>query len=160
ALLVVALSYGEDGAAIVRALQSANLSVEELRPAQEAGLVVISGVGFSFPHPLVRSTVVDGALRTERRAAHAALARSSNPDSSTWHAALAASGPDERIAASLEDLAGRALSRHAHSAAARTLELAARLSPARAKRARRLVSAAEAAALAGHIYAAVDHVEA
>src|SRR5262249_25855541 len=58
------------------------------------------------------------------------------------------------------DGAGRALSRHAHSAAARTLELAARLSPARAKRARRLVSAAEAAALAGHIYAAVDHVEA
>src|SRR5262245_1596125 len=159
ALLVVALSYGEDGAAIMRALQSANLSVEELRPAQEAGLVVISGIGFSFPHPLVRSTVLYGALRTDRRAAHAALAGASF-DSSTWHAALAAPGPDERIAASLEDVAGRALSRHAHSAAARTLELAARLSPARAKRARRLVSAAEAAALAGHIYAAVDHVEA
>src|SRR5262249_50480373 len=58
------------------------------------------------------------------------------------------------------DGAGRALSRHAHSAAARTLELAARLSPARAKRARRLVEAAEAAALAGHIHASVDHVEA
>jgi GMP synthase-like glutamine amidotransferase len=160
ALLLVALSYGEDGAAITRALQSAHLSLEELRPAQEAGLVAISGGRFSFPHPLVRSTVVYGALRTERRAAHAALAGASNSDSSTWHAALAAPGPDERIAASLEDAAGRALSRHAHSAAARALELAARLSPARAKRARRLVSAAEAAALAGHIYAAVDHVEA
>src|SRR5262249_47295577 len=33
------------------------------------------------------------------------------------------------------------------------------LSPARAKRARRLVGAAKAAALAGHIYAAVDHLE-
>jgi GMP synthase-like glutamine amidotransferase len=160
ALLVVALSYGEDGAAIARALQSACVSLEELRPAQEAALVAISGGRFSFPHPLVRSTVVYGALCSERRAAHAALAGASNSDSSTWHAALAAPGPDERIAASLEDAAGRALSRHAHSAAARALELAARLSPARAERARRLVGAAKAAALAGHIYAAVDHVEA
>ena len=160
ALLVVALSYGEDGAAIARALQSARLSLEELRPAQDAALVAISGGRFSFSHPLVRSTVVYGALRSERRAAHAALAGASNSDASTWHAALAAPGPDERIAASLEDCARRALSRHAHSAAARALELAARLSPARAKRARRLVGAAEAAALAGHIYAAVDHVEA
>ena len=159
ALLIVALSYGEDGAAIARALQTARLSLEELRPAQEAALLAISGGGFSFPHPLVRSTVVYGALCSERRAAHAAVAGASNSDSSIWHAALAAPGPDERIAASLEDAARRALSRHAHSAAARALELAARLSPARAKRARRLVGAAEAAALAGHIYAAVDHVE-
>ena len=160
ALLVVALGYGEDDAAVARALQSARLSREELRPAEEAALVAISGGRFSFPHPLVRSTVVYGALRSERRAAHAALAGASNSNSSIWHAALAASGPDERIAALLEDAAGRALSRHAHSAAARALELAARLSPARAKRARRLVGAAEAAALAGHIYAAIDHVEA
>ncbi|MGB6703349.1 AAA family ATPase [Methyloceanibacter sp.] len=160
ALLVVALSYGGNDAAVARALQSAHLSREELRPAEEAALVAISGGRFSFPHPLVRSTVVYGALRSERRAAHAALAGASNSNSSIWHAALAASGPDERIAALLEDAAGRALSRHAHSAAARALELAARLSPARAKRARRLVGAAEAAALAGHIYAAIDHVEA
>ena len=160
ALLVVALSYGEEGAAIARALQSARLSLEELRPAQEAALVTISGGRFSFPHPLVRSTVVYGALCSDRRAAHAALAGASNSDSSIWHAARAAPGPDERIAASLEDAAGRALSRHAHSAAARALELAARLSSARAKRARRMVGAAEAAALAGHIYAAADHVEA
>src|SRR5262245_5827168 len=161
ALLVVALSYGEDGAVIARALQSAGLSLVELRPAQEAVLLAISlGGSFSFPHPLVRSIVVYGALCSERRAAHAAVAGASTSDSSTWHAALAAPGPDERIAASLEDIAGRALSRHAHSAAARALELAAGLSPARAKRARRLVGAAEAAALAGHIYAAIDHAEA
>jgi GMP synthase-like glutamine amidotransferase/tetratricopeptide (TPR) repeat protein len=160
ALLIVALSYGEDGEAIAHALKSARLSLEELRPAQEAALVEISDGRISFPHPLVRSTVVYGALRTERRAAHTAIAGASKSDSATWHAALAAPGPDERIAASLEDTAGRALSRHAHSAAARALELAARLSPARGQRARRLVAAAEAAALAGHIYAAVDHVEA
>jgi hypothetical protein len=160
ALLVVALGQGEDGAAIVRALQSDRLSVEELGPAQDAGLLAISHSHFSFPHPLVRSTAVYGALCSERRAAHAALAAVSNSDSSTWHAALATPVPDERIAASLENTAARALSRHAHSAAARALELSARLSPARAKRGRRLVRAAEAAALAGHIYAAVDHVEA
>jgi GMP synthase-like glutamine amidotransferase len=160
ALLVVALSCGEDGETIAQALKSARLSLADLRAAEEAALVAISGGRFSFPHPLVRSTVVYGALRSERRAAHAALAGASNSDSSTWHAALAAPGPDEAIAASLEDAAGRALSRHAHSAAARALELAARLSPARGQRARRLVAAAEAAALAGHIYAAVDHVEA
>ena len=160
ALLVLALSYGEDDAAVARALPSVRSSLEELKPAEEAALVTISDGRFSFPHPLVRSTVVYGALRSERSAAHAALAGASNSDSSTWHAALAAPGPDERIAASLEYAAGRALSRHAPSAAARALELAARLSPARSKRARRLVGAAQAAALAGHIYAAIDHAEA
>jgi GMP synthase-like glutamine amidotransferase/tetratricopeptide (TPR) repeat protein len=160
ALLVVALGQGEDDVTILRALQSDRLSLEELKPAQEAGLLAISGGHFLFPHPLVRSTVVYGALCSERRAAHGALAAVSNSASSTWHAAFAAPVPDERIAASLENTASRALSRHAHSAAARTFELAARLSPARADRAKRLVGAAEAAALAGHIYAAVDHVEA
>ena len=93
ALLVVALSYGGNDAAVARALQSARLSREELRPAEEAALVAISGGRFSFPHPLVRSTVVYGALRSEPRAAHAALAGASNSNSSIWHAASPLQGP-------------------------------------------------------------------
>jgi tetratricopeptide (TPR) repeat protein len=160
ALLIMALSYG-DGSAIAGALQSAGLGLDDLRPAQNAELLATSlGGNLSFPHPLVRSTVVYGAICSERRAAHAAVAAASTSDSSIWHAALAAPAPDERIAASLEDIAGRALLRQAHSAAVRAFELSARLSPAPAQRARRLVGAAQAAGLAGHIYAAMDHAEA
>src|SRR6185436_1236186 len=63
-------------------------------------------------------------------------------------------------AAALEGVAQRMISRMANSVAAHALELASRLSPDRGARARRLVAAAEAAARAGHLYAAIDHVEA
>ena len=159
-LLVAALGHGEDRATIARALQSAGVSLEELRPAQNAKLVEIAEAGLSFLHPIIRSTVVYGALRSERRAAHAALAKATSADLSIWHAARAAAGPDEAIAAALEGVAQGMISRMANLVAARALELSARLSPERTSRARRLIAAAEAAARFGHIYAAIDHVEA
>ena len=159
-LLVTALGHGENDATIARALQAAGVSLEELSQAEDARLVEIADGRVSFRHPIIRSTVRYSALRSEQRAAHAALAHATSSDSSIWHAARAATGPDETIAAALEGLAQRMVARMANLVAARALELSSRLSPDRAGRARRLVAAAEAAARFGHVYAAIDHVEA
>jgi tetratricopeptide (TPR) repeat protein len=158
-LLVLALGHGEDRASIAQALNTVGVSFEELEPAVKAALLEDTEGGLSFVHRLVRSVIVYGALRSERRAVHAALAKATKSDSSIWHAARAAAGPDETIAAALEAVADRMVARMANVVAARALELASRLSPDRASRARRLVAAAEAAARAGHLYAAIDHVE-
>ena len=162
ALLVAALSETDDLRAVERALQAAGLDASALARAAQEGLVEIAGGRVAFRHNLVRSTVIYGALRSERRRAHAALAEASDAglEAQAWHRALAAAGPDEAIAASLTEVAARAGMRGAPAAAARAYELAARLSPATQVRAQRLLRAAEAASLAGHIFAAVDHLEA
>ena len=159
-LLVLALGHELDKATFTLALQLVGASPEALKPAVEAALVEAGEGQFLFRHPLVRSSVIYGALRSERRAAHAALAKATKPDASIWHAARAAPGPDEAIAAALESVAERLIARMANLVASRALELSSRLTPDRGSRARRLVAAAEAAARAGHIYAAIDHVEA
>lgn len=159
-LLVAALGHGEDHATIARALEAAHLGLADLSPAQAAALVEITNDSLSFLHPIIRSIVIYGALRSERRAAHAILAAATKGDAAIWHAARAAAEPDEKIASALEGLAHRMIARMANLVAARALELAARLSPDKTHRAKRLVAAAEAAARFGHIYAAIDHVEA
>ena len=162
ALLIAALSETDDLGAVERALRADGLDAPALAVAHE-GLIGTEGGRVAFRHGLVRSTVIYGALRTERRRAHAALADApeldSGSDAAAWHRALAAAGPDEEVAASLAEVAERAAVRGAPAAAARAYELAARLTPSARAGARRLVRAAEAASLAGHVFAAVDHLE-
>src|SRR5262249_22681698 len=66
-----------------------------------------------------------------------------------WHVATAALGPDEQVAAALEQAATEAIRRSGYAAAARALERAATLSPEDDARLRRLTEAAEAAWGAG-----------
>ena len=77
-----------------------------------------------------------------------------------WHRAHAAAGPDEPIAAELERIACRARDHGAFAAAAHALERAARLTPDSNTRARRLLEAARTAYQAGHVNAALDHLDA
>ena len=74
--------------------------------------------------------------------------------------ARAAASVDESLAAGLERMAGSARDQGAFAAAARGFEQAARLTPDRDVRARRLLEAARTAHLAGHVNAALDHVNA
>ncbi|RKQ87978.1 regulatory LuxR family protein [Solirubrobacter pauli] len=122
-----------------------------LAAAEAAGLVVLAVDRLSFCHPLARAAAYRGATPDERRAAHRVLAEvEPDADRRAWHRAAAALGPDAEAAAALEQAGLRARDRGAYTAAASSLERAARLTTDTAARARRLFEAAEAAWLAGH----------
>ncbi|MGQ0803973.1 MAG: ATP-binding protein [Actinomycetota bacterium] len=130
-----------------------------LEPAETAGVVRIGGDRIEFAHPLVRSAVYYGASPAERRDAHGHLARALPGERETerraWHLAAAALGPDEKVAALLEQTAADARRRGGLTAAASAFERAAQLSPDAEEKARRLLGAGEALWLSGQLDRAV-----
>ena len=98
------------------------------RPAEAAGVIEF-GPRMRFHHPLMRSAAYRAADLTERRVDPPGVGRRDrsrvDPDRRAWHAANAAAGPDDAVAAELETSAGRAQSRGGVAAAAAFLERAA-----------------------------------
>jgi DNA-binding CsgD family transcriptional regulator/Tfp pilus assembly protein PilF len=83
-----------------------------------------------FTHPLLASGAYAARDASRRRDLHARAAEHvSNPEERARHLALAATGPDERVASALEDAARRAEARGAPPAAAELYERAVRLTP-------------------------------
>jgi DNA-binding CsgD family transcriptional regulator len=151
ALLLAAACDPGDPEALWAALESEQVSGDPLAEAERAGLVV-RGRRLRFTHPLARSAIYYSAGPVERRAAHLVLAETTNAaERRTWHLAAAALGPDEQVAAALEQLAAEARRRAGISAAAAALERAARLTPDEQTRARRLFAAGLAAEAAGRL---------
>ncbi len=151
---LLALAAAEDSgelAVLERAASALGLELAALDAAERAGLVAVALDRVVFCHPLARSAAYRSAPSDERRAAHRALAQADpDPDRRAWHHAAAAFGPDADAARDLEQAGLRARARGAYTAAASSLERAARLTDAPPTRARRLFAAAEAAWLAGH----------
>jgi DNA-binding CsgD family transcriptional regulator/tetratricopeptide (TPR) repeat protein len=158
ALLLAAAADSADRDAVARAGPGADLSV--LAPAEEAGLVSVDTSGIRFRHPLIRSAVYHRAPFASRAAVHRRLADLLHdlPDRRAWHLAAAALRPDEDIASLLAATTAQAQRRGGPAARALILERAARLSPDPAIRARRLLSAAEAAVSTGQTEWARDLV--
>src|SRR6266568_969550 len=162
-LLVAAAEESGDLSLLRRAAQSLGVPVAAADAAERSGLIIVDADAVAFRHPLVRAAVYQGATSAERGAAHAALAGAldhplagePNADRRAWHRAAAATGPDEQVAAGLERAAARARQRLGHAAAAAALERAARLTPGRPDKARRLIAAAGAALDAGQPDAAI-----
>ena len=99
----------------------------------------------------------------QRRLIHQALAAAgegSEPDRVAWHLGMAARGPDEAVAARLEQAAGRVRERHGYAATVTFLSRAAELSTGEGLRAGRLLAAAEAALIAGQPFRAGALLEA
>ena len=160
ALLVAALADGHELGAVARALTTLGIEGAALGTAVTSGLIRDDDGRITFCHPLVRTVVSYSALRADRRAAHAALGAALDGEAGAWHRARAAARMDEPIAAGLERTAVSARDHGADAAAARAFEHAARLTPDRDTRARRLLEAARAAHRAGHVNAALDHLDA
>lgn len=153
-LLLVAAAVEEGELAVVlRAAEALGLPADSAAAAEQAGLVTIRRMTVAFRHPLVRAAAYHGAVFAERRAAHLAiagvLAGEHDAERRARHRAAAATGPDEEIAAELEQAAARTSNRLGQATAAVTLERAAALTSDRQMRARRLIAAAEAAAAGG-----------
>ena len=127
-------------------------------PAVEAGLAEF-GARVRFRHPLVRSAAYRSASVQTRQELHGALAEATDPavdpDRRAWHRAQAAPGPDEDVAAELEQCAGRAQRRGGLAAAAAFLERSAGLTLDPARRAQRALAAAQAKLQAGALDAAL-----
>jgi DNA-binding CsgD family transcriptional regulator len=126
-----------------------------LTRAIEAGALEREGSSIRFAHPLVAAAIFDSAPVERRRAAHRRLAAIvTDSEERALHLALAATGPDERVARSLEGAALRAESRGAPDAAADLYEQAAGLTSSPRERARRRIRAAECRFQSGDLLAA------
>ncbi|MBY8884959.1 AAA family ATPase [Streptomyces sp. PTM05] len=160
-LLLAAAEENGDPEVLRRAAGHLGLAIDDLGPAEDAGLVRLVG-RVAFRHPLLRAAVYQRAPLAQRIAAHRALADAldtagpgggdtENADRRAWHLAIAAPGPDEEIARALERAAFRAHERGGHAEAAAAIERAARLTPDPATAARRWTLAAEAALESGDL---------
>ncbi|GAA2738275.1 AAA family ATPase [Actinocorallia aurantiaca] len=156
-LLVAAADETGELAVILRAGTALGAAVEDLSPAERAGLVLhdADGTAIRFRHPLIRAAVYQRAPIGRRLAVHRALAAAlgspEHADRRAWHLAAAATEVDEEVAAALERTADRACERGGYEAAAAAYERAARLSVEPSTRAHREVLAAEAALEAGDL---------
>jgi DNA-binding CsgD family transcriptional regulator len=150
-LLLVAAADDDDALgellSAASVVQSVPVTVDAVTPAVVAGLVKVTGGRLRFRHPLVRSAIYQAANLAQCHAAHAALAEvlAGQPDRRVWHRAAATFGPDEDLAAGLDEAAARAERRGAVSVAIRAHERAAELSDGPARRGVRLLRAAEMA---------------
>ena len=146
-LLVAAAEPVGDAALFLRVAARLGIAVDALGPAEAGGLIEF-GPRMRFHHPLVRSAAYRAADMADRRAIHRALADAtdpqSDPDRRAWHAANAATGPDDAVAAELGASAGRAQKRGGIAATATFLERATALTSDPARRVARAIAAAQA----------------
>jgi len=151
-LQLTAADSSGDPVLLRRVARRLGLPVQAAVPAVEAGLVEF-GTHVRFRHPLARAAAYRSAPVAVRQDLHAALAEATDPaadpDRRAWHRAKAAAGPDEEVAAELEQSAGRAQARGGLAAAAAFLERAVLLTADPAGQAERALAAALASVRAG-----------
>ena len=151
-LLLAAAEPLGDPALLWRAAHQLGIQETAAHAVELEGLLTLDGT-VTFRHPLVRSAVYGAAEPKERRAVHRALADATDPvidpDRRAWHRAQAVSKPDEVVASDLEHSAARAQARGGLAAASAFLERASALTPDPARRAQRMLVAAQTTFLAG-----------
>lgn len=152
AVLCVAEEETGEVAALTPALETLDLSIDDLGEAIASGLLIEEGGALRFRHPLVRSVAHSTADPSDVRRVHRAIADTvDDPDRRAWHLASAASGRDEDAARALDAVADRAQARGASASAAAALHKAAALTNDKSSRLRRLAAAAREAHRAGNM---------
>jgi hypothetical protein len=151
-LLIAAAEPVGDPMLVWRAVERVGIEVSAAEAAEMEGLLTI-GERVTFRHPLVRSAVYRSASERDRRAAHLALGevtdREVDPDRRAWHLAIAASGPDDHIAAELERSPSRAHARGGFTSEAALMQRCVALTKDPKRRAERALAAARASLQAG-----------
>jgi DNA-binding CsgD family transcriptional regulator len=160
-LLVAAADPVGDPTLLWRAASELGVPIAAAAPAEAEELLEIDArVGFR--HPLLRSAIYRAASPAERRNVHRALAAATDPevdpDRRAWHRAQSVLGPDEAVAAELEQSAGRAQARGGLAAAAAFLQRSVALTQEPPRRADRALAAAQASLRAGAFDAALGLV--
>jgi DNA-binding CsgD family transcriptional regulator len=147
-VLVAAVDNADDLPEILAgasALAGQPVTVAALEAAMVAGLLQFDDLHVHFRHPLVRSGVLQLETAARRYAANAALAQvlAGEPYRRTWHRAQSVSGQDDQVADELEAAHIVSLRRGSATEAIWALERSAQLTTDPAKRAQRLLLAAE-----------------
>jgi DNA-binding CsgD family transcriptional regulator len=129
-LLVCALAGDPDAEVVLGAAPDPAVAEAGLRDATEAGIIELRERRLNFVHPLLRSAVPSSLPTAARREAHRRLAAvASTRAERARHLALAADGPDEAVAAQLEQAADESHGQGAFETAAELAELAIALTP-------------------------------
>jgi ATP/maltotriose-dependent transcriptional regulator MalT len=155
--LLVAAALAHPSSVLIAQFDQSSDASEILGNAERHGLIGIDRGRIRFTHPLVASTLYARATVSARQRVHKRLAEIvEDSEQRARHLALAAEGPDERVAEALEQAADIAEARGAADAAAELCELARDATPGeRSDAARRRNLAA-----AGHHFAAGESEQA
>ena len=128
--------------------------------AMAANVLAVEPDGIRFTHPLLAAELYAGLGDAQRRDLHRRLAEVvTEPEEHARHAALAAEGPNEAVAAELERASEHAYARGAPDAAADLVERALTLTADARQRVRRLQAAARYHLRAGDIARARNALE-
>jgi DNA-binding CsgD family transcriptional regulator len=151
-MLLAAADPTGDATLLWRAAQAQGLGPDAAAAADAEQLLDI-GSQVRFRHPLVRSAAYAAGSPEDRRAAHLTLAAATDaeadPERRVWHLAAAAAGPDEDVAAALEQAAAKIQARAGLAASAAFLRRSATLTAEPGRRAERALAAALANLHAG-----------
>jgi hypothetical protein len=132
-MLLAAADPTGDARLLWRAAKTLGLGPDAVAVADAEQLLNI-GSQVLFRHPLVRSAAYVAGSPEDRRAAHLTLAAATDaqadPEHRVWHLAAAASGPDEDVAAALEQAAAKIQARAGLAASAAFLQRSVTLTAA------------------------------
>nr|WP_296769297.1 LuxR family transcriptional regulator [Rhodococcus sp. (in: high G+C Gram-positive bacteria)] len=150
-LLYAASGSGYETVDIITAAAGFGNDLSVWADAEKSGLISVDNRRVHFSHPLARAAAYSDCTVDERRRAHSDFADIlvADPPCRAWHRAAASDGPDESVAAELEDAAELSQRRGGFFEVARALERAAQCSPDDVDAARRYARAAHAAYMAG-----------
>ena len=151
-MLLAAADPTGDATLLWRAAQTLGLGPDAAASAKAKQPLDI-GSQVRFRHPLVRSAAYMAGSQEDRRAAHLALAAATDaqadPERRVWHLAAAATGPDDEVAAALEQAAAKIQARAGLAASAAFLQRSVSLTAEPRRRADRALAAAFANQHAG-----------
>ena len=151
-MLLAAADPTGDATLLWRAAQTLGLGRDAAAAADAEQLLTI-GSHVRFRHPLVRSAAYVAGSPEDRRAAHLTLAAATDtrtdPERRVWHLAAAATGPDEDVAAALQQAAVKIQARAGPAAAAAFLQRSVALTDEPGRRAERALATAVANLHAG-----------